>query len=86
MAGRTSAFPPVQRSEHHWPQLFSDRALFTGAVLALAAELLAVRNFQRTFGGFNWISAAYLPLGLKRCVLRPLEVVGMPRDGCRETL
>ena len=57
-------FLPFNAANHHWPQLFSDRTLFTGAVLALTAELLAVRNFQRTFGGFNWISAACVPLGL----------------------
>jgi hypothetical protein len=49
-------FLPFNAANHHWPQLFADRTLFTGAVLALTAELLAVRNFQRTFGGFNWIS------------------------------
>ena len=57
-------FLPFNAANHHWPQLFADRTLFTGAVLALTAELLAVRNFQRTFGGFDWISAACVPLGL----------------------
>ena len=57
-------FLPFNAANHHWPQRFADRTLFTGAVLALTAELLAVRNFQRTFGGFNWISAACVPLGL----------------------
>ncbi len=57
-------FLPLNAANHHWPQLFADRTLFTVAVLALTAELLALRNFQRTFGGFNWISAACVPLGL----------------------
>lgn len=57
-------FLPFNAANHHWPQLFADRTLFIGAVLALTAELLALRNFQHTFGGLNWISAACVPLGL----------------------
>jgi len=57
-------FLPFKVANQHWPQIFADRTLFTGAILALTAELLAVRNFQRTFGGFNWISAACVPLAL----------------------
>lgn len=57
-------FFPFNAANHHWPQLFADWTLFTGAVLSLTAELLALRNLQRTFGGFNWISAACVPLGL----------------------
>jgi len=57
-------FFPFNAAHRHWPQLFADRALFTCAVLALTLELLAVRNFQHTFGGFNWISAACVPLGM----------------------
>ena len=49
---------------HHWPHLFADRTMFGGSLLALTAELVAVRNFQRTFGGFNWMSAASFMLAV----------------------
>jgi hypothetical protein len=60
----SAIFFPFNTANRHWPQLFADRTLFTCAVLALTLELLAVRNFQHTFGGFNWISAACVPLGM----------------------
>ena len=46
------------------PHRFKDWVSLAGAVVALAGELLAVRNFQRTFGGFNWISAVCVPVAL----------------------
>jgi hypothetical protein len=57
-------FLPFNAANHHWPKAFADGTLFTIAVFAVTAELLALRNFQCTFGGFSWISATCVPLGL----------------------
>jgi len=63
-----SPFQVVNMANHRWPHIFVDWTLLTGATVALTAELLALRNPQRSYGGFNWMSAACIPFGLSAMI------------------
>jgi formate-dependent nitrite reductase membrane component NrfD len=59
LSAPTLFFSLVAASNRH---VLLDWILLVGSVVALTTELLAIRNFQRVFGGVNWMSAICIPL------------------------